>query len=93
MDLLVYFLWVLLGTGMVVTRNAHAVPIMSKRIINGFLMPDVMAPYVVSLNKRQGGMLYVCGGSIISPNHILTAGHCVVDTTNTPVPPANITIG
>ncbi|KAJ2387076.1 Transmembrane protease serine 2 [Coemansia sp. RSA 2611] len=93
MDLLVYFLWVLLGTGMVVTRNVHAVPVMSKRIINGFLMPDVMAPYVVSLNKRQGGMLYVCGGSIISPNHILTAGHCVVDTTNTPVPPANITIG
>jgi len=36
---------------------------------------------VVSINIRYGGGSYICTGSMISPVHVLTAGHCV-DTTD-----------
>ncbi|KAJ2836446.1 hypothetical protein J3B01_002840 [Coemansia erecta] len=73
--------------------NGLAIPTLSKRIVNGFLMPDVMAPYVVSLTKKVGSAFYICGGSLISPNHVLTAGHCVIDPSNNVVPGSNMTIG
>ncbi|KAJ1867133.1 hypothetical protein LPJ78_001224 [Coemansia sp. RSA 989] len=69
------------------------VPNLSKRIYNGFLMPETLAPYVVRMVKQAGDQLYVCGGTIISPNHIITAAHCVVNSANTVLPPANLTIG
>ncbi|KAJ2452552.1 hypothetical protein EV183_002847 [Coemansia sp. RSA 2336] len=70
-----------------------AIPSLSKRIYNGFLMPETLAPYVVRMVKQAGDQLYVCGGSIISPNHIITAAHCVVNSANTVLPPSNLTIG
>ncbi|KAJ2660567.1 Transmembrane protease serine 2 [Coemansia sp. RSA 1200] len=65
---------------------------MSKRIVNGFYMPRALAPYAVYLVFRFGeGGERVCGGSVISPDYVLTAGHCVV-MNGKYFPPANITV-
>ncbi|KAJ1801086.1 hypothetical protein LPJ59_000584 [Coemansia sp. RSA 2399] len=66
---------------------------LDKRIMNGFLMPQYFAPYVVSLLKKAGDVWYMCGGSIISDEHIVTAAHCVVDDDGFAMPPANVSIG
>ncbi|KAJ2784032.1 hypothetical protein H4R18_001345 [Coemansia javaensis] len=75
--------------------GAAAAPVLGKRIVNGFLTPNSMAPYVVFVTRGMGGgMVYLCGGSIISPNHIVTAAHCVYDdNTKAAAVPANMTIG
>ncbi|KAJ2784031.1 hypothetical protein H4R18_001344 [Coemansia javaensis] len=75
--------------------DAVVVPALGKRIVNGFLTPNNMAPYVVSVMRSMGGgMVYLCGGSIISPNHILTAAHCVYDDSAKGAATAvNMTIG
>ncbi|KAJ2335114.1 hypothetical protein GGI00_001530 [Coemansia sp. RSA 2681] len=83
----------LLGTGALQVAVGIAIPSLEKRIVGGFLMPDVMAPYSVSLLKTDGEKQYTCGGTIISNNFILTAAHCVVSKANVILPAANITMG
>ncbi|KAJ2074527.1 hypothetical protein IW146_001477 [Coemansia sp. RSA 922] len=83
----------ILGTGALQVAATLAIPKLEKRIIGGFLMPDTMAPYSVSLLKTDGLNQYTCGGTIISPNFILTAAHCVVNKANQQLPPANVTVG
>ncbi|KAJ2564266.1 hypothetical protein IW140_005824 [Coemansia sp. RSA 1813] len=52
---------------------------MSKRIVGGFLVASGFAPYAVFLQMANGGgSITVCGGSIISPEYVITAAHCVV---------------
>ncbi|KAJ2521935.1 Transmembrane protease serine 2 [Coemansia sp. RSA 1939] len=69
-----------------------AIATMSKRIVNGFYMPRALAPYAVYLVFRFGeGGERVCGGSVISPDYVLTAGHCVV-INGEYFPPANVTV-
>jgi hypothetical protein len=46
--------------------------------------PNVLtSPFsgVVSINIRYDGLSFICSGSMITPWHVLTAGHCV-DTTD-----------
>jgi hypothetical protein len=50
--------------------RAHA------RIVNGAAAPEGSWPFVVSL-RRSSDDSHFCGGSVIAPNLILTAAHCV----------------
>lgn len=54
-----------------------------KRIIDGSDALKGQFPYFVSLIDRNGSF-HICGGSIISHWHILTAAHCLLDYSTRP---------
>lgn len=56
--------------------NIHS----QERIVGGNNVPEgEFVPYQVSIQyMRNGTYRHFCGGSIITPNRILTAAHCVV---------------
>ncbi|XP_055385780.1 transmembrane protease serine 9-like [Condylostylus longicornis] len=56
--------------GIVAVTNARINP----RIVGGDIALEGQFPYQISLQLNTN---HICGGSIISPRHILTAGHCV----------------
>ena len=45
------------------------------RIVNGVEAVRGITPWMVSLQTSYG--FHFCGGSLISPNEVLTAAHCV----------------
>lgn len=49
------------------------------RIVGGSEAVKNSAPWVVSLQYGFDVLAHACGGSIIAPNWVLTAGHCLVD--------------
>lgn len=61
-----------------ILMNAAASTVCSEarraRIIQGQTITIEEAPYQISLIEEGQG--HVCGGSIISKHHVLTAGHC-----------------
>lgn len=59
------------------------------RIIGGSDAKSEEFPYIASVRYVNA---HTCGGSIISPNHVLTAAHCVSDIGTKPVDPSEITV-
>lgn len=47
----------------------------SNKIVGGIESDIKKHPYVVSLQRANGG--HYCGGSLVAPNFVLSAGHCV----------------
>lgn len=52
------------------------------RVVNGENAPEDKYPWVVALDAQVKGdsSTYSCGGSLISPTHVLTAAHCFYPT-------------
>lgn len=52
----------------------------TQRVSNGERVPDRYYPWHVSIFKREStASMYICGGSIISKEYILTAAHCLYE--------------
>ncbi|GAB1607015.1 chymotrypsin B-like [Argonauta hians] len=49
----------------------------SSYIVAGQMAQRCEFPSIVSLQIRKNNKVFMCGGSIIDKNHILTAAHCV----------------
>jgi secreted trypsin-like serine protease len=59
-------------------------------IVGGHPAPAAAFPWQISLGVSwiaDPYMTHFCGGSVYSPNWVITAGHCVIDTN-----PANVVI-
>lgn len=47
------------------------------RVVGGELAKPAQFPYQVALFIDMSIGTALCGGSLISPNYVMTAGHCV----------------
>ncbi|KAJ2483131.1 hypothetical protein EV174_003031 [Coemansia sp. RSA 2320] len=75
------------------SANALAVPHMEKRIIGGYDLPGDAAPFAVHLEFTGTKGSFVCGGTVITPKHVLTAAHCVFTEDGHLYLPSNTTVG
>ncbi|KAJ2499505.1 hypothetical protein IWW47_003348 [Coemansia sp. RSA 2052] len=55
---------------------------LDKRIIAGSAVEAGKYPFAVRLNIKRGEEEYLCGGSLLLNNYVVTAAHCLVDTDN-----------
>ncbi len=59
----------------------------SSRIINGQAADVAAYPFLVSIRQFEDGFFAHCGGSVLRPNVVLTAAHCVTPPRTNPNEP------
>ncbi|KAJ2018860.1 hypothetical protein IW146_005594 [Coemansia sp. RSA 922] len=66
---------------------------LDKRIIAGTVVESGKYPFAVRLNIQRGVDEYLCGGSLLLDNCVVTAAHCLVDTdTNAIAEPHTVSV-
>ena len=68
------------------TMSEEEVKLGGRRIVGGEKTDIKDHPWQVALNVHKGGQTYLCGGSIIARQWVLTAAHCFA----TNLPPAQV---
>ena len=72
----------LMGMMFVATNNSVAASNIETRIVGGTEVPSSSEyPWMVMLSQTTSKSNFFCGASLISEQWILTAAHCVNDTT------------
>ncbi|KAJ1962116.1 hypothetical protein GGI12_002840 [Dipsacomyces acuminosporus] len=66
---------------------------LDKRIIGGSPAPSGQYTFAVRLTVSYDNQHFLCGGALIAPDLIVTAGHCLMDNANNAVSPRNVAIG
>ncbi|XP_004925970.2 chymotrypsin-2 [Bombyx mori] len=64
----------------IIGGSAYGVPVLevnSERIIGGEDAPEAYSPHMIALIEGYYFRFLMCGGSIITKRHILTAAHCI----------------
>lgn len=64
----------------IVPEDETVVPADNEKIVGGFQIDITKVPYQVSIQTRAKE--HFCGGTLIKPDVVLTAAHCVVDDLN-----------
>ncbi|KAJ2861118.1 hypothetical protein GGH94_005105 [Coemansia aciculifera] len=78
-----------------VSQAAASPPLvhLDKRIIAGTAVASGKYPFAVRLNIQRGEDEYLCGGSLLLDNYVVTAAHCLVDTdTNAIAEPHTVSV-
>ncbi len=84
-------LWAAFTPSSAAARSAHTA------IVNGAPISIAQAPWQVDLRSlilsEGGGVEISCGGAILDETHILTAAHCVFDSSNSQrIPPTDMRV-
>jgi trypsin len=57
----------------------------SPKIVGGTVVPNGKYPFVAYIELYQGKRVFACTGSLIDPDSVLTAAHCLINTTGAKV--------
>ena len=68
--------------------SRHAAPKVHDEIVGGSTAPSATFPWLAFVQDSVGSGYTLCSGTVVSPNVILTAGHCAEDTTTGALNPA-----